>query len=95
MRKKIAEHMVLSRRTSAHVHSVFHVDFSTVDGIRQQKKADVRAAGARADLHGVHRRRRGRDALRRHPVLNASLDGETIVYRKDINLGIAVALETA
>ena len=40
IRRKIAEHMVLSRRTSAHVHSVFHVNFSTVEKIRQQKKAD-------------------------------------------------------
>ena len=39
--------MVLSRRTSAHVHTVFHVDFTTVDGIRRQKKADYERAGAR------------------------------------------------
>ena len=47
MRRKIAEHMVLSRRTSAHVHTVFHVDFTTVDGIRRQKKAEYEQAGAR------------------------------------------------
>ena len=41
MRKKIAEHMVLSKRTSAHVHTVFHVDFSDVERLRQQKKEDT------------------------------------------------------
>ena len=60
MRKKIAEHMVMSRRTSAHVHSVFHVNFSTVERIRQQKKAEYEQLGREADLHGVHRQGRGR-----------------------------------
>ena len=94
MRKKIAEHMVLSRRTSAHVHSVFHVNFSTVEKIRQQKKARLRAARREADLHGVHRQggRSTRSAGIRS--INASLDGDNIVYKKDVNLGIAVALES-
>ena len=47
MRKKIAEHMVMSRRTSAHVHSVFHVNFSTVERIRQQKKAEFEQLGVK------------------------------------------------
>jgi pyruvate dehydrogenase E2 component (dihydrolipoamide acetyltransferase) len=92
MRRKIAEHMVLSRRTSAHVHTVFHVDFTTVDGIRRQKKADYEQAGARL-TYMTFIARACCESLRAYPVLNASLDGDTIVYKKDVNLGIAVALD--
>jgi pyruvate dehydrogenase E2 component (dihydrolipoamide acetyltransferase) len=93
MRKKIAEHMVLSRRTSAHVHSVFHVNFSVIEKIRQQKKAEYERAGARL-TYMAFITKAVVDALRRHPVVNASLDGDNVVYKKDINIGIAVALET-
>ncbi len=93
MRRKIAEHMVLSRRTSAHVHSVFHVNFSAVDSIRRQKKADYERGGARL-TYMVFIVKAVTDALRRHPIVNASLDGDNVIYKKDINLGIAVALDT-
>ena len=93
MRKKIAEHMVLSRRTSAHVHSVFHVDFSEVERIRQAKKNQYERLGAKLSYMAFIARA-VIDALRRHPVVNASLDGDSIVYKKDVNLGIAVALES-
>ena len=93
MRKKIAERMVMSRRTSAHVHSVFHVNFSTVEKLRQQKKSDYEQLGAKLTymsfIAGVVV-----DVIRRHPVINASLDGDNILYKKDVNLGIAVALES-
>ena len=92
MRRKIAEHMVLSRRTSAHVHTVFHVDFTTVDGIRAAEEGRVRAGRRAAHLPDVHRAACC-ESLRAYPVLNAALDGDTIVYKKDINLGIAVALD--
>ena len=92
MRKKIAEHMVLSQRTSAHVHSVFHVNFSEVAGIRQQKKEEYERLGAKL-TYMAFIARAVIDALRRYPIVNASLDGDNIVYRKDVNLGIAVALE--
>jgi 2-oxoglutarate dehydrogenase E2 component (dihydrolipoamide succinyltransferase) len=92
MRKKIAEHMILSRRTSAHVHSVFHVDFTTVEKIRQQKKAEYEGLGARL-TYMAFIAKAVIDAIRRHPLINASLDGDNIVYKKDVNLGIAVALD--
>ena len=92
MRKKIAEHMVLSRRTSAHVHSVFHVNFSHVERIRHEKKDEYERLGARLSYMAFIAKA-VIDALRRHPIVNASLDGENIIYKKDINLGIAVALE--
>jgi 2-oxoglutarate dehydrogenase E2 component (dihydrolipoamide succinyltransferase) len=93
MRKKIAEHMVMSRRTSAHVHSVFHVNFSTVERIRQQKKAEYEQLGTKL-TYMAFIARAVVSALGRFPIVNASLDGDNIVYKKDINLGIAVALES-
>jgi len=92
MRKKIAEHMVMSQRTSAHVHSVFHVNFSTVARIREQKKAEYEQVGAKL-TYMAFIAKAVIAALRRFPIVNASLDGDNIVYKKDINLGIAVALE--
>jgi 2-oxoglutarate dehydrogenase E2 component (dihydrolipoamide succinyltransferase) len=93
MRKKIAEHMILSRRTSAHVHSVFHVNFSTIEKIRQQKKAEYERVGARL-TYMAFIAKAVVDALRRHPIVNASIDGDNVVYKKDIHLGIAVALDS-
>jgi pyruvate dehydrogenase E2 component (dihydrolipoamide acetyltransferase) len=92
MRKRIAEHMIASRRTSAHVHSVFEVNFSRIDTLRRQKKEEYERAGAKLTFlsfiaKGVV------DALRAVPVVNASVDGDNIVYKRDINLGIAVALD--
>ena len=92
MRKKIAEHMVLSRHASAHVHSVFHVNFSTVEWIRQQKKAEFEQLGVKLTYMAVHRQVGRRGA--RFPVINASLDGDNVIYKKDIHLGIAVALDS-
>ncbi len=92
MRRRIAEHMVASRRTAAHVHSVFEVDFSRVAKMREAKKAEFEAAGAKltylpfvvkAVVAG----------LRAFPILNSSIDGDSVVYHKDINIGIAVALD--
>ena len=92
MRRKIAEHMVLSTHTSAHVYSVFHVNFSHVEKLRQQKKAEYEAAGAKL-TYMAFIARAVTDALHHHPTINASIDGDNVVYKKDINLGVAVALE--
>jgi len=93
MRKKIAEHMILSRRTSAHVHSVFHVDFTQAGRIRAQKKDDYEKRGARLTFMAFIAKA-AIDALRRHPIVNASMDDRSVIYKQDINLGIAVALDT-
>lgn len=92
MRKKIAEHMVLSKRTSAHVYSVFEVNYSRVDQIRKAKKEDYERAGAKLTFTSFIAKVVV-DCLRRHKTINASIDGDNIIYRSDINLGIAVALE--
>ena len=92
MRKKIAEHMIASRRTSAHVHSVFEVNFGRVAQIRAAKKAEYERAGAKLTYLSFIVKA-AVDALREVPIVNASIDGENIVYHRDINVGIAVALD--
>ena len=92
MRKKIAEHMVLSAHTSPHVYSVYEVNFARVAKLRDKKKAEFEAAGAKLTFTAFIAKV-AIDALRQFPIVNASIDGDNIVYKKDINLGIAVALE--
>ena len=92
MRKKIAEHMVLSARTSPHVYSVYEVNFARVSALREKKGGYE--AGYVKLTYTAFIAKAAVDALRQFPILNASIDGENIVYRKDINLGIAVALDT-
>src|SRR5256712_3258576 len=93
MRRKIAEHMVMSRRTSAHVTTVFDVDMGRVMRLREEHQR------AFQERHGVKLTptpfmvKAAVEALKAFPELNASIDGENIVYKKDIQVGIAVALE--
>jgi pyruvate dehydrogenase E2 component (dihydrolipoamide acetyltransferase) len=93
MRKKIAERMVLSKRTSAHVHGVFEVDMTRIVKLRENMKTKFEQATgnkltftpffARAVVHGI----------RKWPIINSSVEGENIHYHPSINLGIAVALD--
>jgi 2-oxoglutarate dehydrogenase E2 component (dihydrolipoamide succinyltransferase) len=93
MRKKIAEHMIESRRTSAHVHSVFEVDMSRIVKMRETYKPIY------AERHGTKLTmtpffvKAACDALRSWPVVNSSVDGNDIVYKQDLNIGVAVALD--
>lgn len=92
MRKKIADHMVISKRTSAHVTTVFEFDFTKIDKLRRQHKEEYAGRGTKLTylpfiIQAVI------TALREFPVLNASMDNENIYYKRDINLGIAVALD--
>jgi 2-oxoglutarate dehydrogenase E2 component (dihydrolipoamide succinyltransferase) len=92
MRQKIAEHMVLSRKTSPHVHTVFEADMSRVVALREGNKAAFEAQ------HGIKLTltpffvASAIEALKAFPVVNASLDGNEIVYHRRINIGVAVAL---
>ncbi len=92
MRKRIAEHMVVSKKTSAHVHSVFEVNFGRIAKIRDAKKAEFERSGAKLTYMSFIIKA-AIDALRTVPIVNASVDGDNIVYHKDINVGIAVALD--
>jgi pyruvate dehydrogenase E2 component (dihydrolipoamide acetyltransferase) len=92
MRRKIAEHMVFSKHTSPHVYSVFEVNYSRIDQIRKAKKDDYERQGVKLTFTSFIAKA-VTDCLRRHPVLNASIDGDNVVYRGSVNLGIAVSLE--
>jgi len=93
MRIKIAEHMVLSKRTSAHVTTIHRVDMTKVARMRERSKADFQAAYGFSLTYLPFLTRAAAAALRHFPLLNASLDGSNIVYHNEINIGIAVALE--
>jgi len=92
MRRKIAERMVLSAHTSPHVYAIYEVNFGRVAKLREQYKAKYEQAGARL-TYTAFIAKATVDALRAHPIVNASVDGDKIVYKQDVNLGIAVALD--
>jgi 2-oxoglutarate dehydrogenase E2 component (dihydrolipoamide succinyltransferase) len=93
MRKIIAQRMIESRRTSAHVHCMYEVDFSRIVTLRAKHK------NAFAQRHGVRLTfmpffvRAAIIALQQWPIINASLEGDSIRYHRHINVGIAVALD--
>jgi len=93
IRKITAENMILSKRTSAHVTTVFQVDYTNISRIRQKHK------DAFLEKNGVKLTylpfifRAAIQALRQFPQVNASIDGDHIVYHKDVHLGMAVALD--
>lgn len=92
MRKKIAEHMVMSIRTSPHVYSAYEVDFSRFDQFRKKRKDEYESRGAKLTYTSLIAKATV-DTIREFPFTNASIDGENIIYKRDINLGIAVALD--
>jgi 2-oxoglutarate dehydrogenase dihydrolipoamide succinyltransferase (E2 component) len=92
MRQQIARHMVESRRTSAHCTTIVEVDFSSVAARRTELREAMERRAVRLTYLAFVARATVL-ALSEHPILNASIEGEEIVYHDDINLGIAVALE--
>ena len=94
MRQLIADHMVMSKHTSPHVHTVYEIDMSTVDVIRKANKERFLAESGGAKLtYTVFMTKVVIDALKAFPVMNASLKGTDIVYHGDINVGMAVSLD--
>jgi 2-oxoglutarate dehydrogenase E2 component (dihydrolipoamide succinyltransferase) len=93
MRIKIAEHMVMSKRTSAHVTTVHRVDMTRVAKMRAKHKEDFAQRYGMSLTFLPFVTRAAVEALRAFPTLNASIDGTNIVYHNEINLGIAVALD--
>lgn len=93
MRKKISEHMVMSKRTSAHVHGVFEVDMTRIVKLRGKMKDRFQQATGLKLTFTPFFVRAAAHALRVWPILNASVEGENIHYKRDINIGIAVALD--
>ncbi|HWE49602.1 MAG TPA: 2-oxoglutarate dehydrogenase, E2 component, dihydrolipoamide succinyltransferase [Bryobacteraceae bacterium] len=93
MRIKIAEHMVMSKRVSAHVTTVHRVDMTRVAKMRAKHKDDFAARYGMSLTFLPFVARATVEALRAFPIVNASIDGTNIIYHNEINLGIAVALE--
>lgn len=93
IRKSISEHMVLSQKTSAHVTTVFESDVSRIVQARESlKKTFEKEEGVKLTYTPFFIRA-VTSALKSFPALNASIEGDRIVYRKDYNIGVAVALE--
>src|SRR5579885_697112 len=92
IRKITADHMILSRRISAHVTSFFEVDFTRVAELRRRHKASYAERGVNLTYLAFIAKACAEN-LRKHPVVNAAVSGDNIIYRRDINLGIAVALD--
>lgn len=93
MRQKIAEHMVVSKRTSAHVTTVHKVDMTKVAKIRARQKDEFQSRYGFGLTFLPFVARAAAEALRAFPLFNASIEGTNILYHNEINIGIAVALE--
>ncbi|HET7291075.1 MAG TPA: dihydrolipoamide acetyltransferase family protein [Vicinamibacteria bacterium] len=93
IRKKTAEHMTLSKRISAHVSTVWEIDMTRVDQLRSKYRGAYEERSSVKLTFMPFILKAAIDALKAFPVLNSSVEGEAIVYKKDINLGVAVALD--
>jgi 2-oxoglutarate dehydrogenase E2 component (dihydrolipoamide succinyltransferase) len=92
IRKLTADHMVLSRRVSAHVNSLMEIDYTHVAGLRRRLKAEYAERGVKLTYLSFIVKAIALN-LRKHPVVNAAVSGDNTIYRRDINVGIAVALD--
>ncbi len=93
MRKKIADHMVLSRRTSAHVTTVYEIDMSAIARLREQHKDSFLERTGTKLTYMPFIFQAVTTGLRKFPIFNAQVNGDQIIYKRDINLGMAVALD--
>jgi 2-oxoglutarate dehydrogenase E2 component (dihydrolipoamide succinyltransferase) len=92
IRKITADHMIMSRRVSAHVTSYFEIDYSRIAELRKQHKAAYAERGVNLTYLAFIAKACA-ETLRTHPVVNAAVSGDNIIYRRDVNIGIAVALD--
>jgi pyruvate dehydrogenase E2 component (dihydrolipoamide acetyltransferase) len=92
IRKLTADHMVMSRRVSPHVNTVFEIDYTRVAQVRARRKKEYAERGVNLTYLAFIAKAVA-DNLRKHPVLNSAVSGESTLLRRDINLGIAVALD--
>lgn len=92
MRRTISDRMIESKQYSAHVHTCFEVDYTRVDALRRKFKAQYAERGAKLTFT-TFLAKAAVDALKAYPIVNTAHDGENVIYRGDINLGIAVALD--
>jgi 2-oxoglutarate dehydrogenase E2 component (dihydrolipoamide succinyltransferase) len=92
IRKLTADHMVMSRRVSAHVNSLFEVDYTAIGQIRAKKKKEYADRGVNLTFLAFITKAVAEN-LRKHPIINAAVSNEATIFRRDINIGIAVALD--
>jgi pyruvate dehydrogenase E2 component (dihydrolipoamide acetyltransferase) len=92
IRKITADHMIMSRRVSAHVASFFEIDYTQVARLRTKHKASYAERGVNLTFLAFIAKACAAN-LRKHPIINAAVSGESTIYRSDINIGIAVALD--
>jgi len=92
IRKITADHMIMSRRVSAHVTSFFEVDYSKIAELRKRHKASYAERGVSLTYLAFIAKACA-EQLRQHAVVNAAVSGDNIIYRRDVNIGIAVALD--
>ncbi len=92
IRKLTADHMVMSRRVSAHVNTIFEIDYTRIAQLRARKKQEYAERGVNLTYLAFIAKAVA-DNLRKHPGINAAVSGESTIFRRDINLGIAVALD--
>ena len=93
MRQRISEHMVVSRRTSAHVTSFMEIDFTRIARIRARHRARFEAETGQKLTYMPFIIKSVVDGLKAFPVMNSSVSGTSIIYRKQYNIGVAVALD--
>ena len=93
IRKKTSDHMVMSKRTSAHVSTVWEVDMTRVAALRTKYKAAYEERSGVNLTYTPFIVKAATDSLKAFKILNASVEGDSIVYHKDINVGMAVALD--
>ena len=93
MRQRIAEHMVMSKRISAHVTTVHKTDMTKIAKMRERNKAEFQARYGYSLTFLPFVAKAAAEAIRHFPVVNASIEGTNIIYHNEINIGIAVALE--
>src|SRR6266851_10048096 len=93
MRKKIAEHMVLSRRTSAHVTTVYEIDMTRIAKLRDEHRDSFYQRTGTKLTYMPFIFQAVNNALRKFPIFNAQVSGDQIIYKRDVNLGMAVALD--
>jgi 2-oxoglutarate dehydrogenase E2 component (dihydrolipoamide succinyltransferase) len=93
MRKKIAEHMVLSRRTSAHVTTVYEIDMTKIARLRDKHRKEFYERTGTKLTFMPFIFQAITIAIRKFPIFNAQVSGDQIIYKRDINLGMAVALD--
>ena len=93
MRSIIAKRMVESKQTSPHVHTIFKVDMTRIVKLREREKSKYEQRNGAKLTYMPFITRAAVQALRKHPVVNAAIQGDAILYNRNINIGIAVALD--